>query len=380
MLYRKLGSTGEEISILGFGCMRLPIINGKYDDVDFDEAISLIRNAVDNGVNYLDTAYPYHNGQSEKVISEALKEGYREKVFIADKLPIWMVQKREDMDKYLQEQLERLQTDQIDFYLLHSVKEGYWENMVSMGVLEFLDEAVADGKIGHTGFSFHGELELFFDVIDSHNWDICQVQYNIVDENYQAGKEGIRYASSKGVGVVIMEPLRGGTLVKSVPTEIQEIWDESPIKRTPADWALKYLWDQEEVDVVLSGMNNFEDLQENLKIAEDGYTNKLLPEEKEIIREVRTAYRQRKEVNCTQCGYCMPCPSGVNIPGNLLQLNNAYMFQEVDNAQMGYYMGLTEDERASNCIECGECEKMCPQMVPIQKALKDVCKKFEDHN
>ena len=313
MLYRKLGSTGEEVSILGLGCMRLPLINDQYNKVDIDCAITLIRKAIDNGINYLDTAYPYHNGQSEKVIAEALKDGYRKKVFIADKLPSWLIQKRTDMDQYLKNQLERLQTQQIDFYLLHSVKEDYWSNLESLGVFEFLDDAVNDGRIKYTGFSFHGEMELFFDVIDSYNWDICQVQYNIVDENYQAGKEGIRYASSQGVGVVIMEPLRGGTLVKKVPPEVQEIWDESDVKRRPVEWALRYLWDQEEVDIVLSGMTTFEDLEENLKISEHGLVNTLTPTEKEIIKEVRVAYRGRKKIDCTQCGYCMPCPSGVSI-------------------------------------------------------------------
>ena len=378
MLYRQLGSTGEKISILGFGCMRLPVLNGQYDKVDFDRAIPLIRDAIDKGVNYLDTAYPYHNGQSETVIAEALKEGYREKVFIADKLPSWLIQKREDMDHYLQEQLKRLQTEQIDFYLLHSIKEDYWTSLKSLGVLEFLDDALADGRIKYTGFSFHGEIELFFDVIDSYEWDMCQVQYNIVDANYQAGIEGIRYASNKGVGVVIMEPLRGGTLVKTVPREVQDIWDQAPIKRSPAEWALKYLWDLEDIDTVLSGMTRNEDLEENLKIADTGYSNSLLPEEKDIIKEVRLAYKERVEVNCNQCGYCMPCPSGVNIPGNFQQLNYAHMFKDVENSRMNYYMLLKEDERAPSCTECGECEKLCPQMVPIQKTLKRVVETFEN--
>jgi predicted aldo/keto reductase-like oxidoreductase len=378
MLYRELGSTNMKTSILGFGCMRLPILNGQYDKVDFSNAIPLIREAIDKGVNYLDTAYPYHNGQSEKVIAEALKEGYREKVFIADKLPSWLIQKREDMDYYLHEQLKRLQTEQIDFYLLHSLKEDNWASLKSLEVLEFLDEAVADGRIKYTGFSFHGELELFFDVIDSYDWDICQVQYNIVDKNYQAGIEGIRYASGKGVGVIIMEPLRGGTLVKAVPIEVQHIWDQAPIKRSPAEWAFKYLWDLEDIDIVLSGMNSYEDLEENLKIAENGYSNTLLQEEKDIIKEVRAAYKERIEVDCNQCGYCMPCPSGVNIPGNFQQLNYAHMFQDIENSRMNYYMLLNEDERATNCSECGECEKLCPQMVPIQKTLKKVIETFEN--
>jgi uncharacterized protein len=378
MLYRELGSTGEKISVLGFGCMRLPVLNGQYNNVDIDRAVPLIRRAIDCGVNYLDTAYPYHNGQSETVIAEALKDGYREKVFIADKLPSWLVQKRSDMDRYLQKQLERLETEQIDFYLLHSIKEDNWANLESLGVLDFLNEAVNDGRIKYTGFSFHGELELFFDVIDSYKWDICQVQYNIVDENYQAGREGIHYASGQGVGVVVMEPLRGGTLVKNVPREVQEIWDEAPVKRSSAEWALKYLWDQEEIDLVLSGMSNYEDLEENLKIAEEGFINSLMQKEKELIREVRSAYRDRKQVECTQCGYCMPCSSGVDIPRNFQMLNHAYMFQDVENSRMNYYMLLKEGERASSCTECGECEKLCPQMVPIQKTLKTVRKTFEN--
>ncbi len=377
MLYRNLGSTGEKISILGYGCMRLPVKNGQYDNVDSVNAIHLIRKAIDNGVNYIDTAYPYHNGQSETVIADALKNGYRDKVFISDKLPSWLIQKREDMDHYLQEQLERLQTEQIDFYLLHSIKEDYWSKLESLGILEFLDEAVADGRIKYTGFSFHGELELFFDVIDSYNWDVCQVQYNIVDENYQAGIEGIRYASGKGVGVVIMEPLRGGTLVKTIPHDVQDIWDESPVKRKPVEWALKYLWDKEEIDVVLSGMSNNNDLDENLKIAEEGFTNSLTPYENDIIKEVRRVYRFRKQVDCTQCGYCMPCPQGVDIPGNFLQLNHSYMFQDIENSRMNYYMLLKDDERASKCNKCGECEKLCPQMIPIQSTLETVRKTFE---
>lgn len=357
--------------------MRLPILDGNYGRVDYAKAVPMIRRAIDNGINYIDTAYPYHNGQSETAIAKALEDGYREKVFIADKLPSWLVMKREDMDQYLDEQLKRLQTEQIDFYLLHSIKQDYWENLESLGVMDFLDSAVDDGRIKYTGFSFHGELELFFKVIDSYNWDICQVQYNIVDEHYQAGIDGIRYASDNGVGVVVMEPLRGGTLVKTVPPEVREIWAESPIDRSPAEWALRYLWDQEDIDTVLSGMTTDEDLEENLKTADQGLPNTLMPEEKEIIREVRSTYNHRTLVNCTQCGYCMPCPSGVDIPANFKLLNHAHMFQNTENPQMNYYMLLKDDERASSCSGCGECENICPQMVPIQKTLKKVKEKFE---
>lgn len=378
MLYRELGVTGEELSILGFGCMRLPVKEDK-EQVDMDRAVPLIRTAIDNGINYLDTAYPYHDGQSELAISKAIKDGYREKVFIADKLPIWLVENRKDMDYYLDEQLKRLDIDCIDFYLLHSVKENYWENLISNGVLEFLDDAIADGKIKHTGFSYHGELELFFDVIDSYNWDMCQVQYNIIDQNYQAGREGIRYAATNDVGVIVMEPLRGGSLTKNVPEEIQEIWNKSTVKRDPAEWALRFVWDLDDVDVVLSGMNSMEELKQNIMTADQGYPNSLNSEDKEIIRGVRSIYNQRKQYNCTQCGYCVPCPEGVDIPANILQLNNAYTFQDPDNAKMNYYMGIKEEKRANNCIGCGECEKICPQMVPIQEALRNVCKKFDQN-
>jgi uncharacterized protein len=379
MLYRELGVTGVKLSILGFGCMRLPVKNGDNGQVDMDLAVPLIRTAIDNGINYLDTGYPYHGGQSELAVSKAIKDGYRDKVFIADKLPIWMVENRKDMDHYLDEQLSRLDIDCIDFYLLHTVKENYWENLISNGVLEFLDDAIADGKIKHTGFSYHGELELFFDVIDSYNWDMCQVQYNIVDQNYQAGREGIRYAAANDVGVVVMEPLRGGSLTRNVPEEVQEIWDESTLKRDPAEWALRFVWDLDDVDVVLSGMNTIEELKQNIKTANHGYSNSLNSEDKEIIREVKSVYNQRKQYNCTQCGYCIPCPEGVDIPANLLYLNNAYMFQDNDNAKMNYYMAVKEENRAFNCTECGECEKICPQMVPIQLAMKEVCKKFDQN-
>lgn len=379
MLYRELGATGVNISILGFGCMRLPVKNGDNGQVDMDLAVPLIRTAIDNGINFLDTGYPYHGGQSELAISKAVKDGYRDKVFIADKLPIWMVENRKDMDQYLDDQLSRLDIDFIDFYLLHSVKENYWENLISNGVLEFLDDAIEDGKIKHTGFSYHGELELFFDVIDSYNWDMCQVQYNIVDQNYQAGREGIRYAAANDVGVVVMEPLRGGSLTRNVPEEVQEIWDESTVKRAPAEWALRFIWDLDDVDVVLSGMNNMEELKQNINSAEHGYPNSLTPEDRDLIREVKSVYNQRKQYNCTQCGYCIPCPEGVDIPANLLQLNNAYMFQDNDNAKMNYYMSVKEENRAFKCTGCGECEKICPQMVPIQEALKNVCKKFDQN-
>ncbi|SCG86593.1 aldo/keto reductase [Methanobacterium congolense] len=377
MLYRELGSTGEKVSILGFGAMRLPTLDGQDAKIDFEKTKELVRYAVDCGVNYIDTAHPYHSGESERVLGEVLKDGYREKVHLATKLPSWKIQTREDMDFYLEEQMKRLQTDQIDFYLLHSLKKDYWENLSSLGVLEFLDDAVADGRIKYTGFSFHDEIDLFFEIIDSYNWDVCQVQYNLVDENYQAGIDGIRYASSQGIGVIVMEPMRGGALVNEVPREVQEIWDEAPVRRTPAEWALRFLWDKKCISTVLSGMNTFEQLEENLKIGEAGLPDSLTDDELDLVREVRRVYHQRMKVLCTECGYCMPCPDGVNIPGNFRYFNSAHMYGDVENARMNYYGLLTEKERASNCTQCGECEWICPQMIDIKGTLREVSKTFE---
>ncbi len=377
MLYRELGSTGEKVSILGFGAMRLPTLDGQDASIDFEKTKELIRYAVDCGVNYIDTAHPYHGGESENVLGEILKDGYREKVHLATKLPSWKIQTREDMDFYLEEQMKRLQTDQIDFYLLHSLKKDYWENLSSLGVLEFLDDAVADGRIKYAGFSFHDEIDLFFEIIDSYKWDVCQVQYNLVDENYQAGIDGIRYAASQGIGVMVMEPMRGGTLVNEVPKEVQEIWDEAPVRRTPAEWALRFLWDKKSISTVLSGMNTFEQLEENLKIADAGLPDSLTDDELDLVREVRRVYHQRMKVLCTECGYCMPCPEGVNIPGNFRYFNGAHMYGDVENARMNYYGLLTEKERASNCTQCGECEWICPQMIDIKGTLREVSKTFE---
>lgn len=377
MLYRELGSTGEKVSILGFGAMRLPTKDGQDDNIDFEKTKELIRYAVDSGVNYIDTAHPYHSGESEKLLGEVLKDGYREKVHLATKLPSWKVQTREDMDFYLEEQMKRLQTDQIDFYILHSLKKDYWENLSSLGVLEFLDDAVADGRIKYTGFSFHDEIDLFFEIIDSYNWDVCQVQYNLVDENYQAGIDGIRYAASQGIGVIVMEPMRGGALVNEVPKDVQEIWDEAPVRRTPAEWALRFLWDKKSISTVLSGMNTFEQLEENLKIVEAGLPDSLTDDELDLVREVRRVYHQRMKVLCTECGYCMPCPEGVNIPGNFRYFNSAHMYGDIENARMNYYGLLNEKERASNCTQCGECEWICPQIIDIKATLKEVSETFE---
>ena len=276
MLYRKLGKTGCDVSVLGFGCMRFPIVGGAgavdlFDPskpINEEEAGAMIRYAVEHGVNYFDTAYPYHGGQSETFVGRRLRP-YREKVFVATKLPAWLVQGSRDFERFLGEQLERLDTGYIDFYLLHGLNRQLWAGMKELGVLDFLDKIQADGRIRYAGFSFHDDVKIFREIVDSYDWAISQIQYNYFDEYYQAGKNGMNYAASKGAGVVIMEPLRGGKLTDRIPERIQKLWDSAPVKRTPAEWALRWVWNHPEVSTVLSGMSSMAQLIENIRIAED---------------------------------------------------------------------------------------------------------------
>ncbi|WFD09387.1 aldo/keto reductase [Tepidibacter hydrothermalis] len=377
MLYRKFGKTNEEVSALGFGCMRFPVIDGKSDQIDEKEAIKQIRYAIDNGVNYIDTAYPYHEGMSEIVTGKALKDGYREKVFLATKLPSWLIKSREDMDKYLNEQLEKLGTDYIDFYLVHTLTKNLWSSLKEHDIFDFLDTIVKDGRVKHVGFSFHDELPLFKEIVDSYDWEFCQIQYNFMDQNYQAGKEGLKYASNKGLGVVIMEPLRGGSLARNIPDDIKAVWDKADVKRSPAEWGLRFLWDQPEVSVVLSGMNDMNHIDENIKTASDTCENSLTEKEKELIDEVKNIYLNRMVVNCTDCKYCMPCPAGVNIPRNFEILNGSSMYNDVEHFKWMYNNFVGRKEKAFNCVECGKCEEACPQHIHIIDNLKKVTDLFE---
>ncbi|AKB32401.1 Aldo/keto reductase [Methanosarcina siciliae HI350] len=372
MLYRKLGKTGEKVSILGYGCMRLPVLEEAPEKIDEKKATELLRYAIDHGVNYVDAAYSYHGGMGEIFLGKALSDGYREKVHLATKLSCKRVNRKEDMDRFLNEQLEKLRTDCIDFYLLHAVKKSYWEKMKKFGVIEFLEKAREAGKIKYTGFSFHDELEVFKEVVDAYPWDLCQIQFNFLDEDFQAGVEGLKYAAGKGFAVVIMEPLRGGNLASKVPEEAKKVWDRAGIERTPAEWAFRYLWNYPEISVVLSGMSGPEHLEENLRITEKGYPDSLSAEEKNLIREVKEIYKARIKVNCTGCKYCMPCPSGVNIPRNLSYLNDVFMLDDVANARFQYGVLLSPEEKAGNCAECGECEEVCPQNIRIREMLKEV--------
>ncbi|MBD5586959.1 aldo/keto reductase [Clostridium botulinum] len=377
MLYRKFGKTDEEVSILGFGCMRLPIIDNDTTKIDEKKAIKQIRYAIDNGVNYIDTAYPYHEGASEFLVGKALKDGYRERVKLATKLPSWLIKSREDMDKYLNEQLEKLQTDHIDFYLLHALNKGDWENLKKHNVFEFLDKAIEDGRIKYAGFSFHDELSLFKEIVDSYDWSFCQIQYNFIDENYQAGTKGLRYASQKGLAVVIMEPLRGGNLARVVPDDVKKIWNKSHIKRSPAQWGFRFLWNHPEITVVLSGMEEMDHIKENIKESNNGYASSLTEKELELIDKVKEIYISRIKVDCTNCRYCMPCPFGVNIPKNFKYLNMASIYSDVKKQKKKYINHLNKNEKASNCRKCGKCEEACPQNIKIRNMLEEVVKTFE---
>lgn len=381
MLYREMGETGEKVSILGFGCMRLPT-DGKNGHIDRKRATPLLDFALDSGVNYIDTAYSYHGvdiregGDSEIFLGEYLNEHNRDEIYLSTKLPSWLIEKKEDMERLLNLQLERLQTDYIDFYLIHSVKERNWSQLEEHGILDFLDTAVADGRIRYTGFSTHDGTELFKDVVDSYNWDMCLIQYNYLDENVQAGIEGLKYASDRNMGIAIMEPLKGGVLGKYTPPEVSQIWENAPIKRTPAEWAFRYLWNHPEISTVLSGMNDMKHLVENLFTAEEGLPDSLSPEEIRIMDEVKEAYQDKIEVECSACGYCMPCPNGVNIPECLNYLNQAAMLNDASNIYGQYHFMLNDEEKADNCIGCGVCEELCTQKLPIRDKMKLTKEKF----
>ena len=378
MLYRTVPKTGDKLSALGFGCMRLP---SKGRSVDEERAIRQIRHAIDSGVNYFDTAPVYHFGRSEQVLGRALRDGYREKVRIATKLPHWEVFEREDMDRILDGQLSILQTDQIDYYLVHSLAGKSFRIMKDLGVLEFLDSAKKDGRIGNAGFSFHGNLDDFKMIVDAYTWDFCQIQYNYLDEKNQAGTEGLKYAAAKGLAVMIMEPLRGGNLAGRVPESIRKIWESSPVKRSPAEWGLRWVWDHPEVTVVLSGMNDEAHIDENIRIAGEALPGSLTPDERALIGRVRDEYRRLMKVGCTGCGYCMPCPAGVDIPGVFASYNAHALFPH-DPAGKFQYIGrhgglMGEKTAAGLCRECGKCENACPQHLPIPGLMKEVSREME---
>jgi len=382
MIYKEFGNTGLQVSALGFGCMRFPVIGKDNRAIDEEHATQMVRRAINNGVNYFDTAYPYHAenfskpGESEPFLGKALKNGYREKVFLATKLPCWLVNSREDMDRILDEQLARLDVESIDFYLLHALNRVTWPKMLDLGVIDFLDKALESGKIAYAGFSFHDELDLFKKITDDYNWSFCQILYNYFDEHFQAGVEGLKYAAERGLAVLAMEPLRGGALVNGLPGEARTVLQKAKPGRSEVDWAFKWLWNQPEVTVVLSGMSHMDQLKENLILSEDATGAQWSLQESETISQVNQLIRKLQKVNCTACSYCLPCPHGVNIPRNFALVNDHHMLND-PAAKARYYSLLGEKERASACTECGECLEKCPQQIAIPDELQDVAGVFE---
>ena len=382
MQYRTVPKNGDKLSVLGFGCMRLPMTDGAIDEA---RAIKQIRSAIDNGVNYVDTAWPYHAGQSERILGLALKDGYREKVKLATKLPSWLLNSRADMDTFLNAQLEKLGTDHVDYYLLHALDGGLWDKINALGALEFLDKAKADGRIVNAGFSFHGLSEDFTRIVDAYDWTFCQIQYNYLDTKYQAGTEGLKYAASKKMSVIIMEPLRGGNLaLPQPPPEVAALWNEAEIKRTPAEWALRWLWSQAEVTTVLSGMNDEANIAENLAIASSSRLGELSSSELKLVERVAKKYHELMKIGCTGCGYCMPCPANVMIPMCFEEYNKYGMFGKLDETRFRYTLrmsGILGDGTkgyASQCVKCGACMEKCPQGLKIPDTLAEIAAIFED--
>jgi predicted aldo/keto reductase-like oxidoreductase len=377
MIYRSFGRTGEMVSALGFGCMRLPVLDGRDDRIDIPAATEMLRYAIDRGLNYVDTAYPYHGsafgkpGESEPFVGRTLAGGYREKVLLATKLPCWLVESREDMDRILAGQLERLQTDHIDCYLLHGLNAMGWPKMLELGALEFLDAAKADGRIRYAGFSFHDEPSVFGPIVDAYPWDFCQIQYNYMDIDYQAGAAGLAYAADKGLAVIVMEPLKGGRLSRPAPASIQALWDTAAVKRTPVEWALRFLWDDDRVSLLLSGMSTMDQVVSNVELAAHAQAGALTVAELALIGQVREAYRERTVVGCTECRYCLPCPQGIEIPLVLSVVNNAALFDSLEAERGGYNFELKVGHTApaSACTECGQCEEACPQQLKVIEEL-----------
>lgn len=373
MQYRPFGNLGFDVSTLGFGCMRLPLREGT-SDIDEQAAIALIRHAINNEVNYIDTAYNYHGGQSERVVGKALRDGYRDKVKLATKLPCWLVNEYADFDRLLNLQLEKLETDHIDFYLLHALRKDWWEKLKGLGVLEFLDAAVRDGRIRYPSFSFHDSFQVFKGILDAYPWSMCQIQMNYMNEDYQAGMDGLHYAGFKGVPVAIMEPLLGGKLARTPPKEVQAVWKRSKNKWSPAEWAFRWVADFRETTVVLSGMNTMEQLEENLAIFKRARAGSLSSEDSALIDQVKKIYRERMLVECTQCRYCMPCPAKVNIPYILDMYNDLSMYEGTEGTFVTYKSAIANENDGSRCVECGKCEELCPQGIRVINVLKDAHK------
>jgi len=381
MLYRELGKTKEKVSLLGFGAMRLPTVKSNAD-IDKKEASEMLRYGIENGINIIDTAYSYHGsklgdkGKSESFIGDFLKENsYRDDVLISTKSPSWLIEKHSDFEYYFNQQLKDLKTDYVDIYLLHSLTESDWAKVHNLDVLDFLDDCLASGRVGHVGFSSHTEIDYVIEILDEYpKWEVVLTQMNYLDEYYQSGVMGLDYFKDQNIGSMVMEPLRGGRLIQNIPQSVQDLWNLSEVKRTPLQWAFQYLFNRDDVDCVLSGMNSLNQVRENVKIA--SAIDVISENDQELIREVAREYRTYIGNDCTRCGYCMPCPYGVDIINCFTEYNIAHMMNNPKASAMQYFSLIGDDARADSCIKCGECENICPQMLNIADELEKVNEYF----
>lgn len=375
MQYRTFDKTGQKVSLLGMGTMRLPVTED--GQVDREAAISMIRHSIDEGINYVDTAYMYHDGESEKIVGQALKDGYREKVLLADKMPVWLAKDEEAMRSIFDEQFARLEVDVIDMYLVHNVTVPVWKRAQKFHLMDFLEEKRAEGKIRHIGFSFHDQLSLFKEVIDSYPWDFCQIQLNYMDKEFQAGEEGLHYAAEKGIPIIIMEPLKGGKLTDTLPPSVKALWKQAEIQRTPAEWALRWVANHSEILTILSGMSAPEQLEENLRILSQAKPNSLTEKELSIIDQVSSEYNRLIQYSCTSCKYCMPCPKKIDIPTAIRFYNEWFLYEGNPKIKADYPNWLVKDRQPGDCIACKACEDHCPQHLPISEIMKKTAEIFE---
>ena len=376
MIYRTNPRTQEQLSILGYGCLRF---SRKGTSIDQEKAEQEMRIAIEHGVNYFDTAYTY--GGSEVCLGKFLAKGYRDKVHIATKLPHYYIKKEDDIERYFREQLERLQTDHVEYYLMHMLNDiAAWERLQSLKITEWIANKKAQGQIQNIGFSFHGNTDNFLKILEAYDWDFCQIQYNYMDEHSQAGRKGLVRAHEKGMPVIIMEPLRGGRLVQGLPKSAVKLLEREEPRRSPAEWGLRWLWNQPEVTVVLSGMNDASQVEENVRIASQTEAGCMDKNEMEVIEKVKAEINHCMKVPCTGCGYCMPCPGGVDIPGCFSAYNTRYTdswFQGMKAYVMCTTL-KTNPTNASKCLKCGKCEQHCPQSIAIRKELEQVKKHMEN--
>lgn len=378
MQYKKLGNLDFKVSALGFGCMRLPTTDNapESDNINEIDAINMIRYAIDNGVNYIDTAYPYHKGASETVTGKALKDGYRDRVKLATKSPMMHIKTAEQYNKYLDEQLKKLQTEHIDFYLFHALNQSRWEIVQNEGLLYAAEQAQKAGKIGYICFSFHDKYDVFEQIINGYDkWTLCQIQYNYMDINFQAGVKGLKLAASKGIGVSVMESLRGGKLANP-PAEVMQIMRKNGYEGTPADFGLNWIWSQPEVSVVLSGMYTMRQVKENLISADDSSIDKFKQAEYEIVSKIREFYSTRTNIGCTGCSYCKPCKMGIDIPYVLNLYSQCLIYDYYLDGQRLYAMFVPPEKRTNNCKGCKECEKKCPQGIKISELMPAINEKL----